>query len=417
VAFIFLGGKAMPLVKSKKKIKVLVVEDNKVDRRLLQGMLSKSTHGTFEIETAESMAKAIELLNKHKFDVALLDLNLPDSRGLETLRKLNKEFLHLPIVVNTGAYEDEIGLKAVTRGAQDYLIKGKYETYGLSKALFYAIERKKAEEELAKAYEQFRETQTQLIQVEKMNVIGSLASGVAHEVKNPLATIMYGVEFLYTKLETKDPQISFTLDSIRDATRRSNDIIKDLLDFSSLSKLQMMPEDFNKVIDQGLSLIKHQISKQKVEVIKNFSVTLPHVRIDPNRMEQVLLDLILNALHAMPNGGNLTITTASQKFSARHIDAEIVQSSAGRFKEGDVLVIVDIDDTGVGIPEEYLGKIFDPFFTTRRAAGGVGLGLSIARTIVKNHGGVIYIQNRQGGGVRARLVFRAATKEEKGGKD
>lgn len=396
----------------KKKLRVLIIEDNKVDRKMLQGMLSKSLYGTFEIHTCDSLKETLKLLSKKKFDAVLLDLNLPDSRGIETLRRLNTKFPKLPIIVNTGAYQDELGLKAVTRGAQDYLIKGKYDSYGLSKSFYYAIQRKKVEEELKEAYERFKEAQAQLIQVEKMNVIGNLASGVAHEVKNPLATIMYGVEFLYTKLQTEDPQISFTLGSIKDATRRANDIIKDLLDFASLSRLRIEPANLNNVIEQAIGLIKHQTERQKIEVIRNFVEDLPEVRVDTNRMEQVLLDLFLNAVHAMPNGGKLMISTQSTTFSSRHSKDEIVRSSSGRFKEGDPLVIVDVDDTGIGIPEEYMGKIFDPFFTTRRAAGGVGLGLSIARTIVKNHGGIIYIQNRQGEGVRARLIFRA---EKKGG--
>lgn len=402
------------MVKSagKRKLKVLIIENNRVDRKMLQSMLAKSSYGIFIAETRETLVEAVEVLRKKKFDVALLDLNLPDSHGMNTLRNLNKEFPGLPIVVNTGVYQDEVGLKAVTRGAQDYLIKGKYESYGLSKSLYYAVERKKAEQELAKAYDQFKEAQTQLIQVEKMNVVGGLASGVAHEVKNPLATIMYGVEFLYTKLNVEDPQVSFTLASIKDATRRANEIIKDLLDFASLSKLQIKPENFNEVVDQSLNLIKHQIDKQKIQVIRNFDLILPAVRIDANRMEQVMLDLILNAVHAMPDGGKLTITTSAQEFSYRTSKKGISSLGVDRFRQGDPLVIVDIDDTGVGIPDENLDKIFDPFFTTRRAAGGVGLGLSIARTIVKNHGGVVGIENRLGGGVKARLVFRA---EKKGG--
>src|SRR5436190_23815047 len=107
---------------------------------------------------------------------------------------------------------------------------------------------------------------------------------------------MYGTEFLLTKLNVEDPQISFTLNSIKDATRRANEIIKDLLDFASLSKLHIQPENFNAVIDQALNLIKHQIDKQKIHVIKNFDPGLPSVRIDANRMEQVLLDLTLNAV-------------------------------------------------------------------------------------------------------------------------
>ena len=396
----------------KKKLKVLIIENSPVDIKMLQGLLAKSSYGIFETEIHNNLKDAMEVLGKKKVDVVLLDLNLPDSRGLETLRRLNKDFPKLPIVVNTGVYQDEMGLKAVTQGAQDYLIKGKYESYGLSKSLYYAIERKRAEDELAQTYEQFKEAQTQLIQVEKMNVIGNLASGVAHEVKNPLATIMYGIEFLYTKLELKDPQITFTLDSIKAATHRANDIIKDLLDFASLSRLQMKSEDFTKVIEQGLNLLKHQTDKQRIEIVKNFQPGLPTVRVDANRMEQVLLDLFLNAVYAMPNGGKMTISVSPQRFLSNTINRGIVRASAGRFKEGDFLVVVDIEDTGIGIPEEYLDKVFDPFFTTRRASGGVGLGLSIARTIVKNHGGLVYVENRQEGGVRARLIFRA---EKKGG--
>ena len=127
----------------KKKLKVLIIEDNKVDRKMLQAMLSKSQYGTFQAETCESLNETLKILYKKKFDAVLLDLNLPDSRGIETLRKLNSEFPKLPIVVNTGAYQDELGLKAVTRGAQDYLIKGKYDSYGLSKSFYYAIQRKK----------------------------------------------------------------------------------------------------------------------------------------------------------------------------------------------------------------------------------------------------------------------------------
>ncbi|MDP2654300.1 MAG: response regulator [Candidatus Omnitrophota bacterium] len=383
----------------KHPLSVLVVENSPVDSKMIHGMLEKSSYGVFHLECVSSLTEAYDCLRTRPYDVVLLDLNLPDSRGMATLQKLNAEFPALPIVVNTGAYEDALGLKAVTCGAQDYLIKSKYESYMLSKTLYYAVERKKFEQELQAAYDRLKDAQSQLIQVEKMNVVGGLASGVAHEVKNPLATILYGVEFLNTKLCTDDEQVLFTLKSLKDACQRANIIIKDLLDFASLSKLQRRPQELPPVIERALNLVKHQLDKGRIEVVRRYEDSLPPVSIDENRIEQVLVDLILNSALAMPDGGRLTISAVSKKLSRRGPDFDET------VKEGYV-IIVDIDDTGSGIAEENLTRIFDPFFTTRRAAGGVGLGLSIARTIVQSHDGLIRVENLKGGGARARVILR-----------
>lgn len=386
-------------------LRVLIVENNKVDSKMLKAMLEKTPHGSFSLATSDSLRETMDLLKKETFDVVLLDLNVQDSSGLETLERLHAEYPDMPVVVNTGAYEDDLGLKAVTQGAQDYLIKGKYLPYGLSKALYYAIERKKAERELQSAYNHLRDMQSQLIQAEKINVVGGLASGVAHEVKNPLATILYGVEYLNATIDTTDEKIRLTLDSISEAAKKANRIIKDLLDFASLSILQKKAEDIHEVIEQALNLIFHQCEKSGIVIVRNFAANVPPLIIDRNRIEQVLLDLILNSFHAMKNGGRLIISTSAREYT---------DGDGGFFdynedtdvKPGELVVFVDIDDTGHGIKEEHLDKIFDPFFTTRRAAGGVGLGLSISRTIMNNHHGQIVISNRAEGGARARLIFK-----------
>ena len=389
----------------KRKLFVLVVENNQVDSRMLKGMLEKTTYGSFKLDCCSCLAEAYQHLEKSAYDVVLLDLNLKDSRGLDTLERIHHRFPHLPIVINTGAYEDNLGLKAITSGAQDYLIKGKYLPYGLSKALYYAVERKKAEQDLKAAYNYLRETQAQLIQAEKINVIGGLASGVAHEVKNPLATIIYGIEFLYTKFEdTDDPQIQITLKAIHEAAVKANRIIKDLLDFASLSALQKRAEDINAVIDHALTLIHHQCEKFSITIYKEYAPSLPEISIDRNRIEQVILDLTLNAIQSMPGGGTLKICTAKKLFSSD--DDGCPAPQVYPFEVGDPVLIVDIMDSGEGIKPEYLTKIFDPFFTTKRAAGGVGLGLSIARTIMHNHQGLISIGNMKEGGARARLIFK-----------
>ncbi len=392
-----------------KKLRVLLIENNPVDRKVILKMLNSSPYGSFIPQFALSLAEAYKLLTTEKFDVVLLDLNVDDSKGIETLTRFHRKFPHLPVVVNTGSYQDDLGLKAITKGAQDYLIKGMYKSYSLIKSLYYAVERKRAEEELKNAYKKLQQTQIQLIQAEKMNVIGGLASGVAHEVKNPLATILYGIEYLNSALKTNDEKVNLTLDSIKEATKSANTIIKGLLDFASLTNLKRSPENMNSLIEQAINLTRPQCERVKVKLETRLDPELPLVKVDRNRIEQVIVDLIVNANYAMTeSGGVLTIKTYTKKFADQ--DIGWVDRRGRSFAKGDDVVVVDLEDTGPGIKEEYLIKIFDPFFTTRRAAGGVGLGLSIARTIMNSHGGIISLNNKQGGGARARLIFKANKK-------
>jgi len=394
----------------KAKLNVLIIENNTIDTKILEDMLSRTDYGSFSVVTTDTLRDAFHQLNTGSFDAAVLDLNLRDSRGLDTLQKVNEKFPDLPIVINTGAYEDALGLKAVTSGAQDYLIKGKYKPYGLSKSLYYAVERKKAEKELQKAYCSIKDTQGQLIQAEKMNVVGGVASGVAHEVKNPLATIIYGIEFLATKLENnKDEKVKLTLRSIKEAAQKANNIIRDLLDFSSLSNLKKTEEDINILITQSLNFIKYHCDNKKVTIKKEFSDNIPKVLIDKNRIEQVIIDVALNAVMAMGDGGGeLTVRTYAKK-----INGDAMIKALSDCKTGDTCIMIELDDTGPGISQEAIDKVFDPFFTTRRASGGVGLGLSIARTIMSNHGGMIMMANKDDqDGARATLVLKATEGEQ-----
>ena len=140
-------------------------------------------------------------------------------------------------MVNTGAYQEDIGLDTLSIGAQDFLVKGKYDSYVLIKSLHYAVERKRIELELKRAYQKIKEAQFQLIQAEKLKVVGGLASGVAHEVKNPLSTLLYGVTYLSKSLSEKDSKIESVLANMKEAINRANDIVTDLLNFSSLASM------------------------------------------------------------------------------------------------------------------------------------------------------------------------------------
>ncbi|MCB9747862.1 MAG: response regulator [Candidatus Omnitrophica bacterium] len=384
-------------------LNILVIEDSPVDRKLLDSMLNES--GKFsQINIVSSFQEALAHINKSVYDVILLDLDLPDSRGEQTLVELNQQYPLLPIVVNTGAYEDDLGLRTLGMGAQDFLIKGKYNAYTLNKALHYAIERKNMEMQLKLAYQQLKETQTQLIQSEKLKIVGGLASGVAHEVKNPLATILYGVTYLADNVKAADKNYDKVLSSIKEATKRANSIITDLLDFSSITKLEKKSVKIVEVLDKAFALAQHALDKKYVEVYQHIAENLPLIEIDQNRIEQVLVNLILNAAHAMEESGQLTI----------RINVEVIKETLPFYKslneeffpKATKALVLMIEDTGCGLPEGKLNTIFDPFFTTRRSAGGVGLGLSVCKNIMDLHQADIILENKESKGTRAILVFK-----------
>jgi PAS domain S-box-containing protein len=252
---------------------------------------------------------------------------------------------------------------------------------------------------------ELKRTQLQLIQAKKMEVIGGLASGVAHEVKNPLAIIVYGASYLRKRISPEDEKVALTLRHIEEAVRRADNIVKDLLDFSSLSRLDIEEEDLNQAIEKSLSLTKHHLNKQHIQVVREFDDHLPRVKIDKNRIEQALVNLILNALEAMPQGGRITIRTLAKKLT--EIEEGIGFRREDTFKLGETAVVLEVEDTGRGIPEGNLDKIFDPFFTTKRGIGGTGLGLSIVMNIVKLHSGRIEVKNLKVKGIKVTIMFKA----------
>ncbi|HQP10860.1 MAG TPA: ATP-binding protein, partial [Candidatus Omnitrophota bacterium] len=255
------------------------------------------------------------------------------------------------------------------------------------------------------------DAQAQLVQSEKMKVVGGLASGVAHEVKNPLATLLYGVTYLSQKLSERDANVDSVMENMKQAIEKANDIVTDLLNFASLASVEKKKENLDEVIKGALSLVRHEFSRHHISVVKKIEKSLPPVMVDKNRIEQVLINLILNAVHAMPDGGDVTIRAYNRTLSEDLED--MPQLRRDEFKPGQEIVILTVEDGGCGIPEDKIDRIFDPFFTTRRGEGGVGLGLSVSKNIMDIHEGCIFVENKRDGGVRATLIFKVST--EKGG--
>lgn len=223
-----------------------------------------------------------------------------------------------------------------------------------------------------------KEMESRLIQSEKMASLGVLSAGIAHEIKNPLAIILKGIELL--EVSPLRESVHDVLDMMKDAVYRANRITKDLLIFSREKSPELEEIDLSKVTDETMSIVDHLLKFRQITVVKNFPAGLPKIKVDSNQMKQVFINLFTNAADAMPNGGIITIAAAKSPDKA------------------DKIVRLVISDTGLGISKEDAPKVFDPFYTTRKASGGTGLGLSVVKGIIEKHNGNIRLESEPGKG-------------------
>ncbi len=243
----------------------------------------------------------------------------------------------------------------------------------------------------------------QLIQAAKLECIGTLAAGVAHEVKNPLQTMLMGLHYLAHNLPANNEGITRALHDMRDAVTRANAILRGLLELSAATASETKAEDLNACIERSLWLLHFELAATQTTVVRQLAVDLPLVPMDRGKMEQVLINLFINALHAMSHGGTLTVTTQAVAWSEDLASREPIFRP---FKPGDTLAVAGVQDTGTGIPEDVLPRIFDPFFTTKPVGHGTGLGLAVVKKVMDLHGGAIDIRNAPARGVRATLILK-----------
>jgi signal transduction histidine kinase/DNA-binding response OmpR family regulator len=246
---------------------------------------------------------------------------------------------------------------------------------GICRQAALGIENARLHEGVKQQMEELKSTQAQLVQSAKLAAIGELAANVAHEINNPLTTVLGFASYLGEKVAPEDPMRE-ELKLIQEEAGRARDIVRDLLDFSRQHDFSPEPADLNNVLERTLAMVKRQRGLKHVTVNEQYSRDLPLVEVDVSRIKQVFLNIINNALYAMADTGTLTIRTDS----------------------ADGLVQVDFVDTGSGIAPEHLDRIFDPFFTTKPEVSGTGLGLSVSLGIVQSHGGTIDVRSAPGQG-------------------
>jgi signal transduction histidine kinase len=236
-------------------------------------------------------------------------------------------------------------------------------------------------ERLAKRERELKESQAVLRRADRLSSLGLLTAGLAHEIRNPLVAIRTFTQLLPERYEDAEFREGFQGLALKEVDRICG-LINDLLSFARPSKPNVKPENINEVADNIARILETQAKEKSVEIVRNFGQDLPKVWIDREQMKQVFMNVILNAIQAMKDGGSIVITTS---LSARS-DGELIRE----------YVQIEIRDTGVGIPEENLEHIFDPFFTSKDE--GSGLGLAVSHQIVQEHGGFMTVESQLGKG-------------------
>jgi len=393
--------------------KILVVDDSLTIRMQIKELLEDKG---LEVLLAEDGEKCLAVLEKEKPDVILLDVILPEMDGIEVCRRIKSDeaLKEIPVLILTTVSDVENKVKGLNAGADDYVIKP-FEAVELIARVNSILRTKEM-------LHQLKQTQSQLLQSEKMASVGQLAAGVAHEINNPtgfvhsnlgslnkyinkvlelfkrydegltsfknngneeIVSFCEEIEELKKKLKIdfiiKDAQKIIT-DSLQ-GTERIKKIVADLKDFSRIDQAEFNYADLNEGIENTLNVVSNEL-KYKCTVEKDFG-DLPKIYCNLGQLNQVFVNLLVNAAHAIEEKGTI-------KLSTRYVNGQSTSTTA---KQN--YIEVKIGDTGKGIPEETLKRIFEPFFTTKPVGKGTGLGLSIAYDIVvQKHQGEIVVDSR-----------------------
>lgn len=372
---------------------VLIVEDNPGDVRLLREHLREAEGAAYEVTSYADLATACAAVRARRFDVILLDLALPDCTGTDTLVRLRGAAPSMPVIVLTGLDDLDIGDATLQRGAQDYVSKDRLTPEVLARTIRYAISRQRADDQLQRS-------QAQLQQAQKMETIGRLVGGIAHDYNNLLMTILLNADLIRGELPDTGEAREY-VDEIRDAARRNVDLTRQLLTFSRLQEVKSQRLNINDVLGEVGRILRRLIGEDVVLHIEPDTDTWD-VEGDAIQLEQVLINMAVNARDAMPGGGDLHIRTANAELD-EDAAADIGELSPGAY------AAITIEDSGVGIPPHLLDSIFEPFFTTKEAGKGTGLGLSTCYGIVRQSGGAIRVRSRLGEGSRFTIYLPRAS--------
>ncbi|MEW6264900.1 MAG: ATP-binding protein [Thermodesulfobacteriota bacterium] len=373
-----------------KPIHVLLVDDEEEFAQILAERLN--ARGFFT-RLAYDGAQALAEVRESPVDVVVLDINLPGKSGLEVLKEIKEARPLAQVILLTGLSNIQTAIKGMKSGASDYLVKP------------VEIEVLADNIKAAQGHKISQEENLRMLETTKLATLGVLAEGVAHEINNPAGIMIQEAGWLEDLLddltaegsEGLGPRLDEfrkSLTRIKAQGRRIKEITSKLLKFSGRMDPRPREVDLKPLIGGLLEGLRPRLEESRVELMTDFSENLPRLYLSPTEMEQVIQNLVDNALEALPEQGGVL------KLAARETGG---------------LIQIEVSDNGRGIPRADLPRIFEPFFSTKQVGQGTGLGLAVAYSLVKNMGGLITVESEEGRGTTLTITLPLKTFVEEAG--
>ena len=368
---------------------VLVVDDDVLMRDMARESL---TEAGFSVSEAENGVRALQALEHLRPDIILLDVMMPEMDGFATASAVRQlpGFEVVPILIMTALDDLDSINRAYEVGATDFITKP------INWVIL--VQRVRYMTRTARMMNEQKQLERELQQAQKLEAVATLAGGIAHDFNNLLQAIQASSELLLLKTHEGEPSISI-LNQIIDAVDRGGGLIRQLLTYSRKIKSDKRPIDLNDQAHQAHQLLQRTIPKM-IEIDLRLEEDLKLVDADPVQIEQVLMNLAVNARDAMPDGGRLVIRTSNVIRPEKHSGTQSVSPAQD-------WVLLSVSDTGQGMDKGTLEQIFEPFFSTKAPGKGTGLGLSMVHGIVKNHDGRITCRSAPGKGTSFRIYLPA----------
>jgi len=376
-----------------KALRALIADDSENDVLFLLRALRKAGYEPVyeRVSTAPAMKAALQ---RQTWDIVISDYEMPNFGGFEALQLLKESGHDLPFILVSAVVSEETAVAAMKAGAHDYIMKRNLVR------LAPAIERELREAQTRgarkAAEEALRQSEEQLRQVQKIEAIGRLAAGVAHDFNNILTVITGHSELLLRQLDADDPRRK-NAEQIEKAAYRAAALTRQLLTFSRKQVIEPRVLKLNAIILNIEKMLRRLIGED-IEFCTVLDSAAGHIKADPGQIEQVIMNLAVNARDAMPNGGKLTVTTANTTLDKNQLK-HFPDLCAGDY------VMLTIADTGTGMSEEVKAHLFEPFFTTKPPGKGTGLGLATCFGIVKQSTGHINVHSELGRGTTFKIYF------------
>jgi signal transduction histidine kinase len=368
------------------RIKILIVEDNRGDAELLVRELRRSGFA-FDYQRVDTEEAYLAALNP-ELDLILSDFEMPEFGGMRALELLKKRpELDIPFIIVSGTIGEEMAVAAMREGAVDYLIKDRIVR------LVPAVRRALAD---VKDRAERRQLEAQFIEAQKMEVVGQLAGGVAHDFNNVLAVIMGYSEVVIDELGCDHP-LHKHVEEIRLAALRAAGLTRQLLIFSRKETVKAVELNLNEVIEDMEKMLR-QLINENIEMTVIYDRQLGQIMANSGYVWQLLMNLVVNARDAMPEGGKLVVKTSAVTLDESYVKVhpEIIPGE---------YVMVSVCDNGLGMTDEVKSRLFEAFFTTKVAGKGTGLGLVTCHTVVRQSGGHIDVSSELGHGTTFKVYF------------